>query len=228
MNPEQSQSMREHTSAAEGEVLERERKFHQAIEWTQREENLKQLVLQAFGRRLDAYQWRAFRVGCVVVGTVGKDTNLGVDVSNIYATEPQVDLFKTDPNPNIDVTHGPNNTPVELVPPATGDKKRCAERNALQIAVEHKKDELIAGIITESDKTDTSTNERNSHDVLHPCAECTIYIKDLVNKGKIRLETILVNANYGDADSIDTAENRDPIFEIHTVGDFLNLYEAKS
>lgn len=106
--------------------------------------------------------------------------------------------------------------------PAPGEvkgwDKRCAERNAIQSALEHKTAAIIA-IVTAS--TETSTGDpTKAHDALHPCEECQKLFKELLQNGVLRKDSIVCNANYSDPSNIKIEEN--------TVEKLLELYQVKS
>jgi len=98
-----------------------------------------------------------------------------------------------------DLYNGANWTPEEKKPPATGANKRCAERVAVQAALDGNV-KLIPAIITFSKETDIS-RLRETHvedtedDVLHPCLDCRQMMRALLVLGILRENTILCNIN---------------------------------
>ncbi len=131
-----------------------------------------------------------FKVGCVAIGIEPEqDEN---DVPGIY--------------------QGYNFTPTPGV--RTAEAKRCAERNALDIAMGWSK--VIAGIVTASKETSTGDYSR-ADNALHPCKECRIMLRELLRKERLRNETVVINVN--------DSNKTHPLVEKKTLKELLDLYK---
>lgn len=131
-----------------------------------------------------------FRVGCSLL-TVGEDTK--PDEYPVYFAY----NFKPEPG-NV-----------------SGWSKRCAERNAVQSALEHRTKAIIA-LVTAS--TETSTGDPDlAHDALHPCADCRKMLQELLQNGVLRNDSMICNANYSNPSDIKVEER--------TVEQLLELYK---
>ena len=113
-----------------------------------------------------------FKVGCAVLGI-----------------EPDL------PGGNYGVYQSYNFKPFNV--PVAGDDKRCAERNALNLARRSAK--VVAAIVTVSKETSTGDTTK-AHDALHPCRECRDLFRALLDEGFLREDTMICNANDGDGE----------------------------
>jgi hypothetical protein len=106
-----------------------------------------------------------------------------------------------------------NLTPVKRDPPAKGEEKRCAERNALDAAKVDCK--VVFGIATSSIETSTGDPSKGER-TLHPCLDCRNYFRELLKEGFIREDTrVFYGNNRGEKAKVDAG----------TVGEFLELYK---
>ncbi|MBI5529992.1 MAG: hypothetical protein HY918_00625 [Candidatus Doudnabacteria bacterium] len=156
------------------------------------QEHKKQLAVAAAVTSNNANSWRdkPFKVGCALL-TIGENTPEGeYVVFNAYNFKPEPGDVK-------------------------GWKKRCAERNAVQDALERKTRAIIS-ITTSSTETHTG-DPTKAHDALHPCLECRQMFRDLLKNGVLKNESIICNANHTDPKNI--------VMEERTVGELLELYK---
>jgi cytidine deaminase len=103
-------------------------------------------------------------------------------------------------------------------PPVKGSQKRCAERRAVEQAIDNGT-ELIVAMVTVSRETSTG-DATHAHDALHPCADCRAMMRALLEKGILRADSIMCNVN-------DSKKDKDGkwVEEERTVEKLLALYE---
>ena len=102
--------------------------------------------------------------------------------------------------------------------PERGREKRCAERNTIEGALANDCKAIVA-IVTVS-KEQTTGEGREVHDVLHPCRDCRDLLRDLIKQGKVRDDSMVLNAR--DVEKPDGSVEW--ITKEQTVRDLLNLY----
>lgn len=100
-----------------------------------------------------------------------------------------------------------NFTPAPTKP--KGRDKRCAERNAL--------DNVFGTVValTTVSKEISTGDATKAHDTLHPCEDCRGLLRELLQKGNLREDTIVCNANHA---------NDPVVMEERTVKQLLDLY----
>ncbi len=146
-----------------------------------------------------ARSYRDFKVGCSVLVWTGKEY----------------------------VIHSAgNDTPERVVPPRQGKEKRCAERQALELAlVEPKEGQIVVAIVTFSKELATNPDDpRHYHDVLHPCPDCRQLLRELQAQGKITDETVMNNVH--DREKSDDRDVKMWSEERSTKG-LLSLYDSQ-
>jgi cytidine deaminase len=148
------------------------------------------LITAAAFNRENAYSWRNFKVGCAVAG-MGPRT----------------------PDGEYVVWQGYNVKPAPG--PTEGEDKRCAERNELDAAQTELK--AVFAITTVSKEADTGGEEMKSHGVLHPCKECRLMFRDLLKKGFLKDDTMLLSVNDADPKNLKAQEM--------TMKELLELYK---
>ena len=104
-----------------------------------------------------------------------------------------------------------NFTPLPTKP--RGKDKRCAERNAID-AAENWSTAVVA-IVTVSKELNTG-DPTKAHDALHPCDDCRTMLREKLEEGFIKEDTIICSANDGDGEM--KTEER-------TVKELLELYK---
>ena len=105
-----------------------------------------------------------------------------------------------------------NETPVPAQ--RIAENKRCAERKTVERVLINECDVIIVLITVSREK---STGDEDEHDVLHPCRECRDMFRELLSYGILRPNSLLVNVNDADANSIVEKEM--------TVEELLKSYE---
>lgn len=73
-----------------------------------------------------------------------------------------------------------------------GAEKRCAERNVLDVAKNRAK--VVVALLTVSKEIHTG-DATKSHGVLHPCKECRMMLRNLLQQGLLREDSIMCHAN---------------------------------
>ncbi|MFA6301160.1 MAG: cytidine deaminase [Candidatus Paceibacterota bacterium] len=140
-------------------------KWQEAMNFYHQRKN--ELIGAAALNRDNAFSYRGFKVGCAVAG-------MGPKAKDEEYIVWQAGNFKLQPG------H------VE------GKEKRCAERNALDSAQTELK--TVFAIATVSKESSTS-DPTKAHDVLHPCKDCRQMFRELLKKGFLKDDTIILSAN---------------------------------
>lgn len=155
----------------------------------------KELIQAASFARENAVSYRGFKVGACVLGYNPK---LPAGEYLVYQA------YNHTPAPNLN---------------RKGKDKRCAERNALEVAVDDGCS-TIPAMATVSKFVDTGDPSK-AHDCLHPCKDCRDLFRELLQKGVLKRESMFCSAN----DSENGEEGR-PTWRIEekTIGDSLDLY----
>ena len=99
-----------------------------------------------------------------------------------------------------------------------GSKKRCAERNAIEGAINNGCRKII-GLVTYS-KQKTTGDENKSDRVLHCCKDCRLFIKELIHKGLMEKDSLICNAGPADAENPEGGD----VYEERTAAELLSLY----
>jgi len=97
--------------------------------------------------------------------------------------------------------------------PVAGIEKRCAERSGLDVA--RQKAKVIVGLATISKELSTGDPTR-ACDALHPCQECLTMLRNLLEEGFLREDSIICNANDSKAEIV---------IEKRTLKELLDLYK---
>jgi len=113
----------------------------------------------------------------------------------------------------VEFAHNFTLTPGKRV----GQEKRCAERNAIEVALNNDA-YLIVAMVTVSKEVSTG-DETKAHDALHPCRECRDMLRHLKMRGILRGDSIICNVN--DSKKVDGKFPE----EEKTVDELLNLYK---
>ena len=151
-------------------------------------EHKRGLIQLAFFARKHAKSHRNFLVGCSV---------LGIDPGK--------------PLGEYDHFEGWNETPFPAE--RKGADKRCAERNALEKA----KDRVsVVGAIATLASESSTDGVSSEHDALHPCLECRRMLRQFMQEGFLRPDTLIFSAN--DENPINV------ISEERTLEELLKLY----
>ena len=100
------------------------------------------------------------------------------------------------------------------IEPNLGKDKRCAERGALEIALEYSR--KIVAVVSVSREFDTGDGNESPH-ALHPCEECRKMFSDLKKKGIMQDDTIVCSVNDSDRDNLKVEEL--------PLGSLLDLYK---
>ena len=102
----------------------------------------------------------------------------------------------------------------------TGWEKRCAERNAVEAAIE-KGAFFIPAMVSVSRETSTGDETTKAHDVLHPCLNCREMLRELMKTGVLRDESIICNVN----DAEKPEKNTPYVVEEKTLKQLLEMYK---
>ncbi len=155
------------------------------------------LLREAALARDEAISYRAepFKVGC------------GIQAKHL-----------TDRPGEYGVYTGYNNTPTRAK--RVGVEKRCAERNAIDSALETGPS-LIVAIVTVSKELTTDVNNPSIHDALHPCYDCRELLRDLLHQGILRSDSVVLSVN--DDPKLEGGITR--MEEERTIEQLLQLYQ---
>ena len=151
-------------------------------------EHKNELVQAAIFNRKNAVSYRGFKVGCAVAGIGPRMRDGEYGVWQGYNFKPQPGFVE-------------------------GENKRCAERNVLDGA---QTDLKAVFAITTVSKESSTGDPTHGCDVLHPCKDCRVMFKDLIKKGFLREDTIVLSAN----DS-----KKEIVTEEKTLKELLDLYQ---
>ncbi len=140
-----------------------------------------------------SYRNPPFKVGAAIMS---KEPNQGPGQYSIYS--------------------GHNETPTKAF--REGVAKRCAEKQALEQALAHQTNMVVA-IVSVSKEISTGDSSQ-AHDALHPCGECRKMIRQMKAEGLLSDESIICNVN-------DSRLGPDGQWaqEERTVKDLLELYK---
>lgn len=132
-------------------------------------------------------------------------------------------LMGVDETGEIKVYSGFNNTPKphqEGDPPRPLWEKKCAESIAIEEAVRDGCIFVVA-LVTVSDKVATD-DQSKAHSALHPCLECRIKLRQLIDNGRLRSDSVMVNVKDNKEEDEDRAIKE--VEEERTIGELLAKY----